>query len=68
MFAAWVLSTIAAVFAGAGIKWAVDRIWPPGPRVLEFTMPMPEPGPIYRFFVDQARRDREAALAGSPVP
>jgi hypothetical protein len=34
MFAAWVLSTIASVFAGAGVKWAVDRMFPPPPRVI----------------------------------
>lgn len=44
MFVAWILMMIAAVFAGAGIKWAVDRVWPPPPRVIEIPMPA-QPGP-----------------------
>jgi len=39
----WVLTMITATFAGAGIKWAVDRVWPPPPRVIE--VPAPEPRP-----------------------
>jgi hypothetical protein len=35
MFAAWVLSMTACVFAGIGVKWTVDRVWPPPPRLLE---------------------------------
>ncbi len=43
MFWSWVLTMMTAVFAGVGIKWAVDRVWPPPPRVIE--IPAPEPRP-----------------------
>jgi hypothetical protein len=43
MALAWILANFASVFAGVGIKWGVDRVWPPPPRVIE--IPAPEPRP-----------------------
>src|SRR5260370_40045490 len=43
MFWAWVLSMTACVFAGIGVKWVVDRVWAPPPRVIEILAPEPRP-------------------------
>ena len=43
MFWPWMLTMMTAVFAGIGIKWLADRVFPPPPRVIE--VPAPESRP-----------------------